>query len=123
MNLLNQVKHWPHGREVISDWLGSGGHVVDRELAQQRADICLTCPMNGETNTVTGAFAGGIKRLLEMKNKLGLRVHGEKALGLCDVCGCANRLRIWQPMPLVREAATTEELRDYPPHCWIKTEL
>lgn len=121
MNLLDQVKNWPRGAELLFDWLGSDGVVVSQETAQARANICLTCPQHDSGASVTGAMAGGFKRLLELKNKAGLRVSGEKNLGLCDICGCSTRVKIWQPIDRICKMKLPEEV--YPSHCWITKNL
>lgn len=122
MNIIEQAKSWPHGLSLISDWLGSDAKVVHPETAQARANICLQCPKHDSKSSVTGAMAGVFKRLLEYKSKLGLRVSGEKQLGLCGVCSCACRLKIWQTHDRVCSQSTETELKSYPSNCWILTE-
>lgn len=117
MNLLDQVKSWPGGIESISEWIGAGGVVVDISEAQSRADVCKGCQKN-ESAVVSETVALAVKRHLEIKNKLNLRVQGERQLKTCSVCGCANRLQIWMPMPLVQSQLTEEEKQQLAIPCW-----
>ena len=120
VNLWDQARKIPHGIEVIAEWLGSGGHVVDKDEAQRRADICLKCPLNQSTPILTAAVAAAVKKHLEVKNGLGLRVNGEKQLGMCEVCGCALRLKIHCPDDKVLSESTPDEQSQYPDYCWQK---
>lgn len=118
MNLLEQAKHIPHGLKVISEWLGSGGEVVDKETAQERANTCLKCPSNVEGSAVTAAVAGAIKRHLEVKNRLGLTVDGAKKLKMCNYCGCQLNLLIWQKQEKVESELSDMEKESLPAFCW-----
>lgn len=118
MSLLEQARHIPHGLKVIAEWLGSGGEVVDKETAQARANICLECPQNAQGSGVTTAVAGAIKRHLEVKNKLGLRVDGSKKLKTCQSCGCVLNLLIWQKQEKVESELNDTEKENLPAFCW-----
>lgn len=118
MTLLDQFKSVPHGTQSITDWLGSGGRVAEREEAQARADICLKCPMNDTGASIATPLALGIKRMLELKNQSKLRVIGEKSLGLCGACGCVLRLQVWQEGSMVAAQLTEEEKLQLPEYCW-----
>lgn len=118
MNLLDQAKAIPHGIRVISEWLGSGAQICDSAEAQRRADVCLKCPKNVAGLEITKAVALAIKEHLGVKNKLNLRVNGEKSLHTCDVCLCVLRLQIWHPIDKVRSELDEAELRKLPAHCW-----
>jgi len=107
---------------TLTDWLGSGGRPVDKDLAQSRADICLKCPENKPDSELTVAIALGIKAVLELKNRMNLRVKGEKSLHQCSVCTCALRLKVWAPIEVIRKHMDADELSKYPDYCWQKTE-
>lgn len=118
MNLLNHAKQFVNGAEEIRDWLGSGGQVVSYEEAQARANICKTCALNQPVGLIKGAIADATRKRLEIKNKIGLRVAGERQLGKCDPCGCVLRLLIWEPQNRIQPFLTDEEIRNYPAFCW-----
>jgi hypothetical protein len=118
MNLIDQAKAIPHGVRVISEWLGSGGQVCDAAEAQARANICLDCPHNKPGFSLTAPVALAVKQHLKVKNKLNLRVQGEKRLGVCEICTCQLRLQIWQQIDSLRSELDDAELRQLPAHCW-----
>lgn len=114
------VKAIPDGVSHAKDWLGEGGQVTDPKTAQRRANTCQTCSLNKvlplEMLTLPAALA--IKAQLGVKNKLGLRVDGEKKLKSCDLCGCQLRLQIWLPQDKIESHLTEDEIRRMPSFCW-----
>lgn len=125
MTLLDQAKHIPNGIAVISKWLGSGGEVVDARVAQARANICnfgaadgKRCINNDMGIHLATTVALTVKQYLEIKNKLGLKVVGEKGLGTCSMCGCSLRLKVHEPQERVRAELTDEEKLTAPDFCW-----
>lgn len=118
MNLWDSVKHIPDGVRNLADWLGEGGQVVDPAEAQRRADTCITCGLNKPGPAVTKAVALAIKAQLGVKNKLKLRVDGEKKLHQCGACGCVLRLLIHEPQERVEAHITEEERGKLPGMCW-----
>lgn len=117
MTLLDRAQKYKEGIATLTAWLGSGAQTVDPELAQARANICLTCPLNVKENRITAAMAAAIKKQLEIKARLRLRVSGEKSLLGCAACGCATRLKIW--VPLERILPDPDELKNFDPNCWL----
>lgn len=121
MNLLDQVKSIPGGIAHIAEWLGESGTTVSQEEAQARADICLACPKNIGELAIATPIAAVLKKIIALKNQVKLRVDGESKLHTCDVCGCAIRLQVWQPMPLVQSQLTEEEKQQLATPCWKRT--
>jgi hypothetical protein len=124
MNLLDQARKIPDGVKHITEWLGAGGTVCGVDEAQKRADICnkgvdgKPCPHNVKGYAVPTAMALAIKKHLGFKNKLNLRVQGEKQLHTCQACGCVLRLLIWEKIDMVRSQMSEEERSVTPAHCW-----
>lgn len=55
--------------------------------------------------------------MLEFKNKVGLRVDGEKSLGACKICKCILRLQVWEPTELLKlQIKNGKEV--FPFQCW-----
>lgn len=120
MNLFEKLASYANGARILADWLGSGGHVVHQNLAQDRADTCGICPHNKAGVKVVESASQAIKEQVELKNHLQLRVSGEKGLRSCELCDCPLRLKIWLPIERVRP---TDEERDlFPLHCWLRKE-
>lgn len=120
MNLIDAAKKYVTGAEIIAEWLGSGAITVPQEQAQKRADCCIACPMNVKGGIVSDSVAKAVKRQVEIKNKLKLRVSGEQRLGKCQACLCESKLKIW--LPLQRILPDAEELNNFAPGCWLRTE-
>ena len=120
MNLYERACKYLDGVETLLAWTVDG-IVVDQELAQKRADTCLKCPMNVKEYAIVEVAGLAIKKQLELKNNLKLRVKGEHSgLHLCKVCGCAMRLKIWTPIH--RIMPTEKEKTEFHPDCWILRE-
>jgi len=120
MSLIDRVEQLAGGVQILTEWLGAGAITVDRQHAQERANTCRKCPQNQNGNTVTGAVADVIRKQVEIKNHLQLRVFGEKALHTCKVCGCVTRLKIW--LPFKNLGLDDQEIKNYPTNCWITKE-
>lgn len=122
MSLRDSIATVVDAAPIMAAWVGSGGHVVDQDIAQARADKCLVCPKRIPTPNVLGFAADSMKKILELKSRLKLRVVGEKAVGNCGVCNCVNRLRVWMPLEKVKIELTAAELGLLHGECWITNE-
>ena len=121
MTFLDRAQQIKDGAITIAEWLGSGAETVSKVDAQRRADICLKCPLNLPGVGITSIVANAIRRHLEVKNKLQLRVAGEKSLKTCAACSCQNRLKIW--VPIQNLGVDREELVKFDDNCWIRHEF
>ena len=100
-------------------WVGAGGHPVPKHHAQFRADICVQCPMNKEKpiyEMLAAPVALLAKRQIALKNKMNLRVDGEKSLHVCDACDCILKLKVWVPIEFI------DANHEFHPSCWIPIE-
>ena len=120
MNLTEKAKQFRDGILVLSEWLGSGARTVEPLLAQERANVCLKCPMNIPVGKLASTVAMAVKRQVELKNKLHLRVNGEKSLMQCRGCGCVLKLKVH--VPIENLGLDENELQRYPEWCWMKRE-
>jgi len=120
-HLTERVAQFAEGARILTDWLGSGAITVDPATAQRRADICLKCPMNANESFTAEAIAAAVRKQVEIKNHLQLRVGGEKNLKICSGCGCVLRLKVW--LPTERLGLDDEELKKFPDFCWMQSEF
>lgn len=120
---LAEVKKWANGASVLTDWLGSGGVPVSRKVAQKRANVCLSCPLNdtGEW-TFSDEIASRIKSQRQSKTALNLSLEKESEIGHCSACGCHLPLKVWVPLETIHEHTSSEVYDKLDPACWIKTE-
>lgn len=122
MNVIDEIKKDAAGLELINDWLGDGGVPVKKELAESRALICETCPENrpGKIWEVIKHMAAmWIRREMEIKHTLDLKLSNEDNVGMCRACGCCNRLKVWTPLRHINEHTSKEVFDRFPKHCWI----
>lgn len=116
------VRRVAAGVKTLLDWLGSGAHPVDRSVAEQRADVCMVCPLNGNgdwTSFFTKPAAEEIRQQLEIKNSMKLETSYDLSLGVCRACSCPLKLKVWTPMNHIL-ANTEDEVRNkLDKGCWI----
>ena len=128
MNILDKAKDLAVGAQIIKDWLGEGGVIVDKELSQDRADVCtgritgVACPMNKIGFSFGGEAGKLIHKIIEIKNGYDIRVKGEKALGVCEACSCDLKTKVHVPMSYLQSHTTEAEAKEFPPICWQRTE-
>lgn len=117
---LQRIKNFARIRK---SWFGEGGEPAAVELAQQRANICNQCPMNYKGEWLWNiATQIAIAARSELRRIMNLRVEGEEKLGVCEVCGCKLKIKIWTPFKHIYRQTTPEQLSKYPDHCWITKE-
>lgn len=127
MNLLERAKQFKDGAKTILDWLGAGGMCVSQQQAQKRADICISgyngmpCPFNVDEPIIERTIAAAVKKQVELKNNLALRVVGEKSLHQCRGCGCILRLKVH--VPIENLGLEENDLQFYPTFCWMVHEF
>lgn len=126
MNLLEKAKAIKDGAKTLGEWLGSGGECVEQQLAQKRADVCTgrvsgnRCPNNVEDFKFAEAVSAVIRKHIELKSKLQMRVQSDRKLFVCNGCGCPLKLKVF--VPLDRLGNDEESLKNFPDFCWMKTE-
>jgi hypothetical protein len=123
--VLKVLRQTATGAYILYDWLGEGGEPVPAEQANARAKVCQGCPENRKAEwwqTAHSIIADAIMEHLAVKNELELKVENEDKIGMCRVCGCCNRMKVWSPLKHIKRHTLSETLAAFPPHCWIKTE-
>lgn len=117
--MIKQAKQF---HSLHASWLGDGLRPVPPEQSQARTNVCLKCPKNVKRpiyEFLAGIAVKKVKRTIEYKNRLGLRVDGEKDLHVCDACLCILELKVHAPLKHILATAPTDGL---PKWCWIITE-
>lgn len=126
MNLLQELKNDIVGAALIRDWLGEGGRTVEPNLAEARIAVCMNCPWHQPARWWDVFFknpiARAIKRTLEYKNRVNLRLQDEDKVGMCNKCSCCLRLKVWVPIERVETSLPLGTIRDCPDFCWMRTE-
>ena len=110
------------GVGVLYDWLGSGGQPVDNTVAETRAQICVACPKNGKgdlTKFFTVPAANLIMKQLEQRKDLNLSTTVDDKLGICEACGCVNKLKVHVPIEFILAKMSEQVRSDLDKSCWV----
>lgn len=120
------------GGRVLIKWLGDGAKPVPIEIAQRRANVCLSgapegkpCPHNRDGHSLLQLTANTVRAIAEQMNvreHLRLRVEGEENIHSCAICRCPLKLKIHVPIETILSHTDDETLMAMPQYCWMKTE-
>ena len=119
---MNPLRAAVNFYRLKASWLGDGGSPVAPNLAQQRADVCLVCPLNEKMpiwESLAQSQANQLRKQLELKASMKLAVRGEDGLHTCKACMCLLKLKIFAPKKRILEVT---KLHDLHPDCWILKE-
>jgi hypothetical protein len=119
------VKRSTAGIKLVVDWLGSGLKPVPINIAERRAAICLKCPLNQESNfwqRIGAVAAQQVKKLLEVRNDLNLRLANEDKLFSCQACDCWINLKAFSNLDHIIEHTSEEVWQRLDPNCWMLSE-
>lgn len=130
--IISELRNDANGAAVLEDWLGAGGEPVPLHQAELRSGQCLygapngtRCPHNRAPKWWERFFkdpiAQAIKRHIEVKQQIGLKLSKEDDLHMCARCGCCLQLKTWVPIEHIKAHHKPEHL--YPDWCWIKREM
>ncbi len=119
MSLIQRIRNDINGARILADWVGSGAEPVSHELAQARANVCATCPLNQRGRELEAGIANVILEQERIRTQIGTKLPNEAKLKSCSACGCYLRLKVWVPMERLRPYS---KLQDFPSHCWMRTE-
>lgn len=110
-------------RVMLSHWW-SGRKVVDRSVAEHRAQVCVSCPKN---QTFVKSCTGVCPELNQVVNAItgAQGTQFDVQLHSCQICGCFIQAAIWVPLetqlsPLPDEMKAQFEAT---PNCWKKPSL
>jgi hypothetical protein len=112
---------WDQGTrffQTVKSTIAAGGKLVSQEEAERRASICAKCPLNQEglTNCISCKGKSIIADMLGFS--IGRSTPIDDQLKVCNVCGCANKIKIWFP----RESMLHKDLEPLWPEtgCWMR---
>lgn len=104
---------------TLRRWLGGPGRPVEQAEADRRAAVCLACPRHEALTMeeVTRPLAQVLRRAMELKADMKLRVEGEERLHTCGVCLCWMPTKVWCSLEFAREV--TPDWQQFPDNCWL----
>lgn len=112
------------GIKVWIDWFGNG-KLVDKNVADQRALICLKCPENqkGDLMERFGAAVGmEILEIFTSLNALNTHTGFDDRLHICNICSCPLKAKVWCPLPVAKKYMDDEMMKKLPDFCWLRAE-
>jgi hypothetical protein len=121
-SVVGKSKRVAAGVGLLIEWLGSGGKPVAKELADKRAEVCVTCPKNQPADIMgyfTGKIAAKIATQIQMKHDLLLQTSYDSKLGVCTACDCPLVLKAHTPLKHILDHTDNEVKGRLDPRCWI----
>lgn len=113
------------GIKLWIDWFGEG-KPVDIPIAEERARICVACPMNDKKGGVmewfTGIAAREIMAIFSALNDLNLHTTKDDLLKVCLACECPLKAKVWAPLPIIKKHLSKDRFDRLDPGCWIRNE-
>ena len=132
MSAVSAIKETYDGMALLRDWLGDE-EPVHEMVALFRAERCIQgnngkpCPQNKEPNwwfrNVADPIAQYIRRQLELKSKMKMRLLIDDDLHMCASCGCALPLKVWVPSHHLRAHLSKAVIDKTPDYCWMRKEF
>lgn len=98
---------------ALKNFLTGGGSLVSPEVANERAQVCINCPMNKPANHCHGCKEG-IGWIFELIS--GRTVQNQDRLQSCELCGCALKILVHTPLEVISHEGIDRE--EYPSFCW-----
>jgi len=123
---LSAVKRLAAGAALLMDWEESGLPPVAAKLAEERAVVCVTCPMNSKEELsawFTVPVASAIKSRLSRLHSLNLATPYDERLNVCLACLCPLGLKVHTPIELIAKRLKPEVMASLHPQCWILSEM
>ena len=108
---LDDIRRFGH---TLAAFVAGGGKWVEKQDAERRAAICVTCPHNKEVAGCWGC-KGIMNWLMELigthSTSQDDKIHG------CDICLCALRAKVHMPLDAIDNTGLV-----YPDYCWQFTQ-
>lgn len=117
--LIDRIKSDANAARILTEWIGSGGDPVSKDVAARRAETCVACPHNQPGAAVEARVAEVIREQDALRRGHKLTVPNEGKLNSCNICGCYLKLKVWVPM---KHLAPRTRMRDFPETCWLPIE-
>jgi len=107
---------------MYRDMFGMEGTVPVPE-AERRSAICLACPEHDTTGGLQKYFikeaANELMGLFGMLKDMDVKTSVDDKLGVCRVCSCAMRAKVFTESKVIKRNMNPEEIAKLPTNCWI----
>lgn len=110
------------GTATLVMWKVKGEGLVEPTLADQRAAICVACPMNVEPQGCTSCNTKVVREAVEAI--VGTRQTSfHNQLKACKVCMCHLSAKVQLPLKSILRWMPDSQQELLPSHCWITKEV
>ena len=109
------------GIGLWTEWFGS--KPVDKKTAEKRAAICVDCPKNVRGNWMqkfSEAAGTELLSIMGSMKKQKMQTKHDDSLGVCGVCNCPMKAKVWSPMDLIQKHMRDEHRPELWEKCWIR---
>lgn len=117
--LIDRIKADANAARILTEWIGSGGDPVPKDVAYARAETCIACPHNQPGAVLESSVAEAIREQDALRRGHRLTLSNEGHLKSCNRCGCYLKLKVWIPM---QQLAPRTKMSEFPPNCWLPKE-
>lgn len=117
------------GTKAIAETIAripSGTAFTSRAIADVRASICASCPMNKKRKTKR-CCAGdpglnALRLVIRLASRVNLHMHtpSDDALNICNVCGCELKAKVWCSEGVIKATEDPGSLAFLPKECWVR---
>lgn len=118
---MSIIKDYTAGIGTLIEWFGRSCTTVDKDVATARALICEGCPKNKMVGWKLqfGDYAQTITGLRSWLLHKGKVTKSDKMLGVCEVCNCPMKVKVWVPIDIIRNHMDGDTMKELPERCWI----
>lgn len=110
---------------VAVDWIASGAEAVPIKQAEDRARVCVVCPLNKRGDLLsffTVPVSNAIRAAVNLKNEWKLVTPDDGHLGVCEACSCPLKLKVHIPIGDIVRRLAKESFDALDAACWIRAE-
>lgn len=109
------------GASLWAKWFGT--EPVAKNTAETRASICAGCQANVKGGNFGQRFnqvvARELQALMGRLKEQQLSTFADTELGVCDICDCPLKAKVWVPLALIESEMKPETREKLPAWCWI----
>lgn len=123
--VARKVKKVWQGVKTLNDWIESNKPAVPPEQSEMRANVCVSCPLNGSGGLeewFTKPAAAAIKVQFSKLSERKLSTTVDDKLNVCSACLCPLKLKVHTPLEFISPHMSQEVRNALNPACWITAE-
>jgi len=123
--IRQSIKNVAAGSEILVEWIASGAEAVAPELANGRAAVCASCPLNEQgdwSRWFTVPVAAAIRKALDTRAAWKLSTPSDDRLMVCKACSCPLPLMVHVPLEFKLKRMSAETKAALDPGCWLIAE-